>query len=52
MSKEKRVHTSVYIEEAFLDEIKMQMLKKKKWKSFNAYLLEALKEKLEKEGKK
>jgi hypothetical protein len=50
MSK-KKVHTSFYVEEEIRDAIKIQIIQKKKWSKFNDYVLEALKEKLEKEGK-
>lgn len=50
MSKRKP-HTSLYHDEGLMDEVKMLLIKTKKWKSANEFIVEAIKEKLQKESK-
>jgi hypothetical protein len=52
MSNDKKLHTSFYIERGLQDSIKIQIIQKKKWSKFNDYVIEALKEKYEREQTK
>jgi hypothetical protein len=47
----KKPHTSLYYDEGLMDRVKMILILGKKWKNANEFIIEAIKEKLEREEK-